>query len=82
MADKLSGRATAEHLWRCQEGKCPVCEQGLTLEEGWHMHHIEWRVYGGSDALYNRMLLHANCHRQVHRRGLPMEQAVSREGHL
>ncbi len=82
MADKLCGRAAAEHLWRNQEGKCPVCEQGLTLEEGWHMHHIEWRVYGGSDALYNRMLLHANCHRQVHRRGLPMEPAASREGRL
>ena len=57
----------------------PVCHRGLQLEERWHLHHIVWRVYGGSDALYNRRLLHANCHRQVHHQGLPAEQAASRE---
>jgi RNA-directed DNA polymerase len=79
MANDLSGRTAAEYLWKQQGGKCPVCGQGLTLEERWHIHHLEWRVYGGSDALYNRMLLHANCHRQVHSQGLKVEKAASRE---
>ena len=73
MAGDLAGRKAAQCLWDRQGGKCPVCEQGLTLAEDWHIHHVEWRVYGGSDALYNRRLLHANCHRQVHNQGLLIE---------
>jgi RNA-directed DNA polymerase len=79
MAKDLQGRQAARTLWEQQGGKCPVCQQGLTLEKGWHMHHLEQRVYGGSDALYNRMLLHANCHRQVHSQGLKIRKAASRE---
>src|SRR5205807_616210 len=79
MAQDLAGRAAAQYLWNQQGGKCPVCEQGLTLQECWHIHHLQWRVYGGSDALYNRMLLHANCHRQVHSQGLKIVKAASRE---
>jgi RNA-directed DNA polymerase len=73
MAGDLAGRKAAQCLWDRQGGKCPVCGQGLTLAEDWHIHHVEWRVYGGSDALYNRRLLHANCHRQVHNQGLLVE---------
>jgi RNA-directed DNA polymerase len=73
MADTLSGRQAVQLLWKRQGGKCLVCGQGLTEGERWHLHHQEWRVYGGSDALYNRRLLHANCHRQVHSQGLPVE---------
>jgi RNA-directed DNA polymerase len=51
MADDLSGRRAAQTLWAQQGGQCPVCGQGLTLEERWHMHHLQWQVYGGSDAL-------------------------------
>ena len=47
-------------------GLCPVCRQLITKETGWHNHHIRWRVYGGSDDLDNRVLLHLNCHQQVH----------------
>jgi RNA-directed DNA polymerase len=79
MAHDLAGREAARFLWKQQGGQCPVCQQGLRLEERWHLHHLEWRVYGGSDALYNRMLLHANCHRQVHAQGLKVEKAASRE---
>jgi RNA-directed DNA polymerase len=79
MANDLQGRRAAQILWKKQGGKCPVCGQGLTGEDRWHMHHVEWRVYGGSDALDNRILLHANCHRQVHSQGLKVEPAASRE---
>jgi Kef-type K+ transport system membrane component KefB len=38
----------------------------VTEETGWHDHHIHWRVYGGNDDLGNRVLLHPNCHQQIH----------------
>ena len=57
-------------LWREQEGKCPVCDQKITKESGWHVHHILQRVYGGTDHLSNLLLLHPNCHRQVHHQKL------------
>ena len=79
MANDLHGRRAAQTLWEQQGGQCPVCGQRLTMEDRWHLHHLEQRVYGGSDALYNRMLLHANCHRQVHSQGLKVEKAASRE---
>jgi RNA-directed DNA polymerase len=73
MPDRLSGRRAMERLWKYQGGKCPICGQELTLTDNWHVHHKEWRVYGGSEALFNKTLLHANCHRQVHSQGLEME---------
>jgi RNA-directed DNA polymerase len=57
-------------LWRGQEGKCPICDQKITKEAGWHIHHILYRVYGGTDDLSNLLLLHPNCHRQAHHQKL------------
>ncbi len=57
-------------LWNEQEGKCPVCDQNITKESGWHVHHILYRVYGGTDRLSNLLLLHPNCHRQIHHQQL------------
>jgi RNA-directed DNA polymerase len=80
MADTLTGRGTARYLWLEQAGKCPVCGQTLVLEEGWHIHHLEQRIRGGSDLIENLLLLHPNCHRQVHWRGLVVAKTASREG--
>src|SRR5947209_20628176 len=33
------------------------------IRTGWHVHHIVYRVYGGTDNLSNLLLLHPNCHR-------------------
>jgi RNA-directed DNA polymerase len=73
MAQDLSGRRAVQRLWQRQGGKCPVCGQGLRLTDNWHLHHKEWQVHGGSEAWYNRRLLHANCHRQVHSQGWVVE---------
>ncbi|MBV7333531.1 HNH endonuclease [Chloroflexi bacterium TSY] len=59
-------RSWFKHLWTRERGLCPVCGELITRQTGWHNHHIHWRVYGGSDDLDNRILLHPNCHRQVH----------------
>ncbi len=49
-----------------QRGLCALCGYEMDIETGWHDHHIEYRVAGGSDALGNRVLLHPNCHTQIH----------------
>jgi len=66
MAADLQGRRKLLFLWQEQDGLCPVCNQKITQLTGWHNHHIVWRVNGGSDKAENRVLLHPNCHRQVH----------------
>jgi RNA-directed DNA polymerase len=53
-------------LYMSQGGICAHCGYALTEETGWHDHHLEYRMHGGSDALSNRALLHPDCHRQVH----------------
>lgn len=66
MAADLQGKRKLLFLWQEQDGLCPVCNQKITQLTGWHNHHIIWRVNGGSDKAENRVLLHPNCHRQVH----------------
>lgn len=68
-------RATAEEfqtwlgrLWHRQKGRCPVCLQQVTAETGWNAHHVVWKVLGGSDRIDNLVLLHPDCHRQIHSR--------------
>ena len=80
MASSLTGRGTARYLWLEQNGKCLICAQPLTLAEGWHVHHLLRRAYGGDDGIDNLVLLHPNCHRQVHSEGLVVEKTASREG--
>jgi len=80
MGNSLTGRGTARYLWLEQDGKCLVCRQALTLSEGWHVHHLCWRSHGGDVTTGNLVLLHPNCHRQVHSEGLVVEKVASREG--
>lgn len=59
-------------LWKQQDGICPVCKQKISgiidWKEAveWHSHHITPKSEGGSDENSNRVLLHPNCHRQIH----------------
>jgi hypothetical protein len=80
MASKQPGRGTARYLWLEQDRKCLVCGQPLALEEGWQIHHLLWRSHGGDDTVDNRVLLHPNCHRQVHSQRLVVNKTASREG--
>ena len=79
MASTLTGRGTARYLWLEQKGKCLACGQPLTLEAGWHTHHLLWRTHGGDRGVDNLVLLHPNCHRQVHKEGVVVNKAASRE---
>jgi len=69
LKDDLKGRRRLLHLWLTQGGKCPNCGEHITKETGWHLHHILPKAHGGTDAMSNLIILHPNCHRQVHSRG-------------
>ena len=57
-------------LWLGQQGRCPQCGHKITRMTGWQSHKVIWRVYGGSDNMRNRVLLHPQCHEHVHDREL------------
>ncbi len=64
------GQRSLLHLWRSQNGLCPICRGKITKETGWENHHLCYRVNGGPDTFDNRVLLHPTCHKQVHSLGL------------
>ncbi len=66
MQSELKGRRKLTWLWYWQEGLCPRCDQKITKETGWHMHHVIKRSKGGSSRTSNLELLHPNCHYQHH----------------
>lgn len=70
MANNLRQRRQLLHLWKEQNGLCPVCNQKITKLTGWHNHHLVWRTHGGNQTANNRVLLHPTCHHQVHSLGL------------
>lgn len=70
MSSNLHGRRQLVRLWKEQDGICPVCNEKITTLTGWHNHHLRWRTHGGTDRADNRVLMHPNCHMQVHSQGL------------
>lgn len=66
MVDTLSRRKKVLSIWRSQGKKCPVCKQGFSKEVGWHLHHILAKTKGGTDKISNLVMVHPNCHRQIH----------------
>jgi len=72
MADNLRGRRQLLRLWKEQNGICPICQQKISKITGWNNHHLLQRTLGGPDTNQNRVLLHPNCHRQVHSQHLPV----------
>jgi RNA-directed DNA polymerase len=83
LAQTLAGHSRIDSLWKEQKGRCVVCGQPLRLaEEDCQIHHRIWRSRGGPDTADNTMLLHANCHRQLHAQELRRKAVASREGRL
>jgi RNA-directed DNA polymerase len=56
------------NIWQRQKGKCPNCNQDINLETEWETHHIVPRSQGGEDITSNLVMLHPNCHKQLHYR--------------
>lgn len=77
MEQSLSGYRKVLFLWKLQKGKCPRCGQPITLETRWNIHHKVRRCDGGSNAYPNLILLHPNCHRQLHSQDSKAKAALS-----
>ena len=80
MKDNLAGRKRLLHIWLEQDGKCLVCGESLTKESGWHVHHIVRRVDGGSNQRGNLVMVHPNCHNQIHSLGLEVVKPAPAAG--
>lgn len=80
MLNTAAHRKKLLRLWFSQEGICPGCSQKITQQSGWNLHHIERRVDGGSDRIENLVLLHPNCHRQVHSQRLTVAKPRPEKG--
>lgn len=80
MKENLKGRRLLLNLWLDQAGKCPVCDQKIERETGWHVHHILPKVKGGKDNLSNLALMHPNCHRQIHSQRLEVVKPAPARG--
>lgn len=65
-AESQKGKRKITAIWHRQNHICPVCGQRFTKETGWHIHHKVMKILGGGDEPDNLMLLHPNCHRQIH----------------
>jgi RNA-directed DNA polymerase len=74
MLENLKERKRLLHLWFDQDGICPLCSQKITKGSGWHIHHLIRRVDGGKDTMDNLVLLHPNCHDQVHSQHLKVSK--------
>ena len=59
-------QSTLRYLWQRQRGQCPHCRSRLELDEQWHLHHLLAKADGGDDQPGNLVLLHPDCHRQIH----------------
>ncbi|MEX3613629.1 MAG: HNH endonuclease signature motif containing protein, partial [Burkholderia gladioli] len=70
MSDQMQHRREWSKLYKSQRGRCALCDEPITKDTGWHDHHIEYRLHGGSNALSNRVLLHPVCHQRLHIHGL------------
>ena len=76
MIRKIQGRKMLIFLYRHQKGACPVCKQKITVQTGWHTHHIIPKCMGGKYTYDNLVLLHPICHEQVHSKSNEVAAAV------
>lgn len=80
MKDSLSGKVKLLRLWWSQGKECPICQQKITQETGWHVHHILPKSEGGKDNVSNLVMVHPNCHRQIHAQQLTVVKLAPAKG--
>ena len=66
MVCALHGYNLLTSLWKSQKGICPVCNSKITVSTKWNTHHITPKHLGGEYKSANLVMLHPDCHRQVH----------------
>jgi len=75
--DQIGHKKKAISLYVQQLGRCGLCQTMMDIDSDFDMHHIVFRRYGGKDTLDNLILLHPNCHRQVHSQKLVVSKSAS-----
>lgn len=64
-------RKSLKILFKKQKGVCPQCNTPISAEQvrdkDLHIHHVIPKAKGGKDSYSNLRLLHAECHRDIHR---------------
>ncbi|MEA0989011.1 group II intron reverse transcriptase/maturase [Pseudomonas aeruginosa] len=70
MMSSLQYRREVSLLYQQQRGQCAHCRHPITRESGWQDHYLLPRTLGGRKSTSNRVLLHPECHDQVHNLGI------------
>jgi RNA-directed DNA polymerase len=74
-----TGKKKLARLWVSQEMRCPVCQQPLEPNGKWNIHYIQLRSEGGTDNQSNLIMVHPDCHRQIHSQHLHVVKPASIE---
>ena len=61
MLREINGRKKLNALYKMQKGICPHCGEPITAERGFRIH-----TEVGADFKEKNVLLHADCHRELH----------------
>lgn len=61
MFREINGRRKLNALYKMQKGICPHCGEPITVERGFRIH-----TEMGADFKEKKVLLHADCHRELH----------------
>lgn len=77
MLNDITLNRKLRNLWKEQDGKCLICRNLITKENGWNIHHIVPKVKGGTNNMSNLVLLHPYCHIQLHNQDLIVKKPSS-----
>lgn len=70
--DAIDKRSLTYKLWKRQNGICTSCRKEMgeddVLKSKVHIHHIKPKSHGGSWSKSNLILIHDNCHQELHSR--------------
>jgi RNA-directed DNA polymerase len=64
MLKSFKWQSVKSKVFKKQKGICPGCHQGIDEEVEYHIHHIDGNH--SNNQISNLVMLHPNCHRQVH----------------
>jgi RNA-directed DNA polymerase len=76
MKASLKGKNKLARLWVSQEMRCPLCNQLIDEKGKWNIHYIHLRTDGGSDNVSNLIMVHPDCHKQIHSLNLKVVKPV------
>ena len=70
------GNSLRMALFKEQKGICPHCGSDIAGAHKGDLHHLTRQVDGGTTTMDNLVLLHPNCHRQIHSLNLHISKPV------